>query len=83
MRKMANRKAAGKNKVPLERYTYLPDDNFSHLYDVVVEFWRGNDDPPEFHEAKLCIIEKKVDLRLPKDYCLEVYTFKDYTFKDF
>ena len=30
--------------------------------------WTGNDDPPEFHEAKLCIIEKKGDLRLPKNY---------------
>ena len=44
---------------PLEEYKYLSDDNFSHLYDVVVEFWTGNDDPPKFHEAKLCISEKK------------------------
>ena len=58
-RKMANRKASGENKVPLEGYKYLSDDNFSHIYDVVVEFWTGNDDLPESHEAKLCIIEKK------------------------
>ena len=57
-RKMANRKALGENKVPLEEYKYLLDDNFSHLYDVVVEFWMGNYDPEEFHKAKLCIIEK-------------------------
>ena len=67
-RKMANRKALGENKVPLEGYKYLSDDNFSHLYDVVVEFWTGNDDLPEFKEAKLCIIEKKGDLCLPKKY---------------
>ena len=58
-RKMANRKGSGKNKLPLEGYKYLWDDNFSHLYDVVVEFWMGNDDQPEFHKAKLCIIKKK------------------------
>ena len=59
---MANRKAAGEKIVSLERYKYLPDINFTHLYNVVVEFWREDDDPPEFHEAKLCIIEKKGDL---------------------
>ena len=56
------------NKVPIEGYKYLSDDNFSHLYGVVVEFWTGNDDPPEFQEAKLCIIETKGDLCLPKNY---------------
>ena len=66
-RKMANSKAAGENNVPLEGYQYLSDDNFSHLYDVVVELWRGNDDQPEFHKAKLCVIEKKGDLHLPKN----------------
>ena len=35
-RKMTNRKASGENKVLLEGYKYLSDDNFSHLYDVVV-----------------------------------------------
>ena len=34
----------------------------------VVELWTGNDDPPEFHEAKPCIIEKKGDTRLHKNY---------------
>ena len=67
-KKMANMKASGENKVPLEGYKYLSDDNSSHLYDVVVEFWTGNNAPQEFHEAKLCIIEKKGDLRLPKNY---------------
>ena len=65
---MANRKAASKKKVPLEGYKYLSDDNLSRLYDIVVEFWMGNDDLPLFHEANLCIIEKKGDLRLPKNY---------------
>ena len=37
-KKMANRKAAGDKKVPLEGYKYLSDDNFSHLYDVVADF---------------------------------------------
>ena len=67
-RKRANRKAASKNKVPLEGYKYLSEDNFSHLYVIVVEFWTGNDDPPEFHEAKLYIIQEKGDLRLLKNY---------------
>ena len=55
---MTNRKAIIENKVPQEGYKYLTNDTFSHLYDVVVEFWTGNDDPQYFHEAKLCIVEK-------------------------
>ncbi len=51
--KMANRKASGENKVPLEGYKYLSEDNISQLYDVVVEFGTGNDDQHEFHEAKV------------------------------
>ena len=35
------------------------DDNSSHLYNIVVEFWTGNDNPPEFYKAKVCIVEKK------------------------
>ena len=67
-RKIANRKATSENKVPLGGYKYLSDDNFNHIYDVVFKFWAGNDDPPEFYKAKLCIIEKKGDLHLPKNY---------------
>ena len=68
MRNATRKMSSGENKVPLEGYKYLSDDYFSHLYDVVVEFCTGNGDPPEFHEANLCIIEKKGDLRLPKNY---------------
>ena len=53
MRKTANRNALGEYKVLLEGYKHLSGDNFSHIYDVLVEFWAGNDDPLEFHEAKL------------------------------
>ena len=41
---------------------------FSHLYDVVIEFWMGKDDLSELHETKLCIIERKGDLHLLKNY---------------
>ena len=52
-RKMANRKASGENKVPLEGYKYLSEDNFSQLYDVVIECWLENNEPREFHESKV------------------------------
>ena len=65
---MTNRKAVSENKVPLKGHKYLSDDNFSHLYGIVVEFRTGNDDQPEFYKTKLCIIEKKGDIRLPKNY---------------
>ena len=47
-RKMANRKASGENKVHLEGYKYLSNDNFSHLYDVVVEFGQEMTTHPNF-----------------------------------
>ena len=57
-RKMANRKAAGENTVPVEGYKYLSDDNFSHLYGVVVEFWTGYDDPPDFMKQSYASLRK-------------------------
>ena len=68
MKKMANRKAAGENKIPLEAYKYLANANFDHFYGIIIDFWTHTNDPEEFHTAKLCILPKKGDLKLPKNY---------------
>ena len=65
---MANRKAAGENKIPLEAYKYLSDGNFDYFYGIIIDFWMFTNDPDEFHTAKLCILPKKGDLKLPKNY---------------
>ena len=68
MHKMANRKAAGENKILLEAYKYLSDENFNYFYGIIIDFWMLSHDPDEFHTAKLCILPKKGDLKLPKNY---------------
>ena len=65
---MANRKAAGDNKIPLEAYKYLTGDNFNSFYSIIVDFWNDTHNPDEFHVAKLCILPKKGNLRLTKNY---------------
>ena len=68
MTRMANRKAAGDNKIPLEAYKYLTGDNFDSFYSIIVDFWNDTHNPDEFHVAKLCILPKKGNLRLTKNY---------------
>ena len=36
MTRMANRKAAGDNKIPLEAYKYLTGDNYDSLYTLLL-----------------------------------------------
>ena len=43
-------------------------DNFNAIYDIIVDFWNDNHDPYEFHIAKLRILAKKGNPRLPKNY---------------
>ena len=66
MIRMANRKAAGDNKIPLETYMYVTGNNFNSFYTIIVDFWNDTHDPDEFHIAKLCVLPKKGNLHLPK-----------------
>ena len=50
---------------------------------IVVDFWNDTHDPDEFHVAKLCILPKKGDLRLTKNYrgiCLLDVAAEQYQF---
>ena len=68
MKRVANRKAFGDNKILLEAYKYLAGDNFDSFYTIVVDFWNDTHNPNEFHVAELCILPKKCNLCLPKNY---------------
>ena len=59
MKKMANRKAAGENRIPLEAYKYLPNDNFDYFYGIIIEFWLLTNNPEDFHTAKLYILPRR------------------------
>ena len=43
-------------------------DNFDYFYGIIIDFWLLTNDPEDFHTAKLCILPKKGDLKLPKNY---------------
>ena len=68
MTRMANRKAAGDNNPPLKVYKYLTGDNFDCFYTIIVGIWNDTHDPDEFHVAKMCILPKKGNLCLAKNY---------------
>ena len=68
MKRMANRKAAGDNETSLKAYKYLTVDNSDSFYTIIVDFWNDTHNTDEFHVAKLCILPKKCNFCLLKNY---------------
>jgi exonuclease III len=77
IKNMANGKAPGDSKIPAEPLKALSDDAKETLLEILVECFKGNTDPEEWHTAILRCLHKKKDPSNPANWrgiCLKDMT---------
>ena len=67
--RMKERKAPGKNGLPIEAFKALNSSLLQLLYDILLPFWTDMKcDPEAWHDVILRLIPKKKDLNQPKNW---------------
>ena len=66
---LTNDKMPGLNKVPLNSFKALKDDNLTHLLDFFNNYWLEKNFFDEWHEGQIVPVPKSGDLSDPKKWC--------------